>query len=118
MENPQYNSILERINQGNAKLVREFESQNIYLDKDNPWSGILSATDFAVRSTYHTTLQAIPYRLFFGCDMILNAPFISDWEANELRNQKIIDRNNQIENKNHEPHIYRIRDKVLVLNKK
>ena len=50
MENPQYNSILERINQGNAKLVREFESQNIYLDKDNPWSGILATTDFTVCS--------------------------------------------------------------------
>ena len=54
---------------------------------------------FWVRSTYHTALQAMSDQLVFGCDMILNAPFISDWEAIKIRKKKIIDRNNQIENK-------------------
>ena len=50
--------------------------------------------------------------------MILNTPFVVDWESIRLGKKKIIDKNNQIENKNRKPHIYRIQDKVLVRNKK
>ena len=87
------------------------------LDDDGPWSGILSANAFATRSMYYTTLQATPVQLAFGYDMILNTPFIADWGYIRLRKQKIIE-NNQLENKNCKPHRYRIRDKVLVRNKK
>ena len=52
------------------------------------------------------------------CNMIINTPFISDWEGIRLRKQKITDKNSQIENKNCKPHIYRLREKVLVRNKK
>ena len=86
--NPKANSTLERIHQVIANLVRTSDLQNNYLDKDDPWSGILAATDFAARSTYRTTLQATSYQLVFECDMILNTPFIADWEAIRLRKQK------------------------------
>ena len=33
-----------------------FDLQNNYLDKDSLCSGILSATDFIIKSTYHTIL--------------------------------------------------------------
>ena len=97
--NPQVNSILEIIHQVILKLVRKFDLQNNYLDEGEPWSGILSATDFAVLSTYHTTLQAMPGQLLFRSDMIRNTPSIADWEDIRLRKQKITDKNNQIEGK-------------------
>ena len=50
------NSILEIINQVIANLVSMFDLQNNDLDEDDPWSGILAATDFAVQNIYHTTL--------------------------------------------------------------
>ena len=50
--------------------------------------------------------------------MILNTPFIVDWEAISPRKQKIIDENNQLENKNCKLHTYRLQDKVLLRNKK
>ena len=78
-------------------LIRMFDLQNKYLDEDEPWSGILEDTNFAVQSTYHTTLQATPGQLIYGSDMILNIPFIAEWEASRLRKQKIIDKNNQLE---------------------
>ena len=56
MANPQVSSILERIHQVVANLVCMFDLQNNYLDKDDPRSGILSATDFAVQSMYLTSL--------------------------------------------------------------
>ena len=55
-----------------------FDLQNNYLDENDPWSVILAATNFAVRSTYHTTLQSTPGHLVFGCDMILNNPIIAE----------------------------------------
>jgi hypothetical protein len=35
-------------------------------DEENPWPGILAATMFAIRGTYHTTMQASPMQLVFG----------------------------------------------------
>jgi hypothetical protein len=50
------------------------------MDERDPWSGILAATMFAVRATFHTTLQAMPTQLVFGRDAILNVKHITDWE--------------------------------------
>ncbi len=50
------------------------------MDQNDPWSGILAATMFAVRATFHTTLQASPTQLVFGRDVILNIAHITDWE--------------------------------------
>ena len=48
--------MLERYHQVIANPVCTFDLQNNYLDEDDPWSGILAATDFAVQNIYHTTL--------------------------------------------------------------
>ena len=61
-------------------MVRTFELEDTYMDEEDPWSGILAATAFAVHSTYHTTLQATPGQLVFGRDMIFNIKHITDWE--------------------------------------
>ncbi len=70
--NPQANSVIEHVHQTISNMIRTFEVERNYLDDDDPWAGILSATAFAVRSTYHTTLQATPGQLNFGRDLILN----------------------------------------------
>ena len=116
--NPQANAIIERTHQTLANLVRTFELEENYLDVDKPWDGILAAAAFAVRSTYHTTLQATPGQLVFGRDMVLNTPFIADWEAIRLRKQKIIDKNNKMENSKRKEHVYSVRDQVLFRNKR
>ena len=54
----------------------------------------------------------------FGGERILNAPFITDWEAIRRREQDLIDKNNQNKNANCKPHNYIVRDKVLVHDKK
>ena len=58
MRNPQANAIVERIHQVIGNIIRTFELENNYLDEENPWKGILSATAFAVRSTFHTLSKA------------------------------------------------------------
>ena len=117
MENPQEDLILEIIHQFIANLVHTFDIKNNYLDEDDPWSGVTAATAFATQIMYDTTLQAMAGQLVFGCDMILNIPFVADWEYIRLCKQKIIDINNKLQRKNFKPHTYRIQDKVFVRNK-
>ena len=97
--NSQTNSILERIHQVISNLVHTFDFKNNYLSWDDydPWSGSLSAMNFAVRGTYHTTLHSTPGQLVFGCDMILNAPFIVDWEYIRKHKPQLIHKNNKNE---------------------
>ena len=76
--NPQSNEIIKRIHQTTGNIIRSFEESNIV--NNDPWSGILDATMFSVRATYHTTLQASPMQLVFGRDAILNINNVADWE--------------------------------------
>ena len=114
--NPQENSILKNIHQAN--LVRIFDSKNNYRDEDDSWSYILVATVFALHSTYHNKLQATTVKLVFGYNMIINTPFIEDWEDISRRTQQLIAKNNQNKNKNYSPHIYRVHEELLVYNNK
>jgi hypothetical protein len=47
-----------------GNLIRSFQLQDKpYYDLDDPCGGILAAIAFALRSTYHMTLQATPGQL-------------------------------------------------------
>ena len=114
VRNPQANAIVERIHQVIGNMVRTFELQGNYLDEDDPWQGILSAVAFAVRSTYHTTLQKTPGQLVFGRDMIMNVQHTANWEYIRARKQKMIDKNNRNENAKRIPHTYQVGDQVML----
>ena len=55
---------------------------------------------------HHNKMQETTGQIIFGGGMILNTPFVADWEAIRLHKQKAIDKNNQLENKNSKPHTY------------
>ena len=115
--NPQANAIVERVHQTLGNLIRSFELQdNPYLDTDDPWSGILAAAAFAMCSTYHTTLRAMPGQLVFGRDMILNMQYLADWTAIKARKQQLIRKNNIIENSKRIPYQYKVGDMVMLEN--
>ena len=72
MQNPQANAIVEHAHQMLGNIIWSFELQdNLYIDMDDPWSGILAAAAVAMCSMYHTTLCVMPGQLIFGRDMIL-----------------------------------------------
>ena len=98
-------------------LIRSFKLQdNPYLDSDDPWLGILAAASFAMCSTYHTTLRAMPGQLIFGRDMILNTQYLADWTAIKAHKQQLIHKNNIIENSKRIPHQYKVGDMVMLEN--
>jgi hypothetical protein len=88
------------------------------MDSDYPWTGTLAATMFAVRATYHTTLQASPMQLVFGRDAILNIKHMSNWEHIRQRKQTRINKNNKRENKSRRTHACSLRDEILVKARK
>jgi len=113
VRNPQANAVLERVHQTIGNIIRTFEVHNSDLTSENPWKGILSATMFALRATYHTTLQATPTQLVFGRDAMLNVKFQADWQLIKQLKQTKIHQNNLRENSKRIPHEYQIKDKVL-----
>jgi hypothetical protein len=112
--NPQANAIVEQVHQTIGNIIRTFELQDNYLDEDDPWKGILSATAFAIRATYHTTLQKSPGQLVFGRDMIFNVQHTANWEYIRARKQRLIQKNNKHKNKTRIPHTYQVNDKVML----
>ena len=95
-------------------MIKTFQVYNRDdLDEEDPWSGILSAVMFAMRSTYHTTLEATPMQLVFGRDAILPIFHQADWQYIKAKKQRLINMNNQRENAKRIPHTYQINDKVL-----
>ena len=112
--NPQANAIVERVHQVIGNMVRTFELHDHYLDEEEPWAGVLQAVAFAIRATYHTTLQKTPGQLVFGRDMIFDVQHTANWEFIRQRKQEIINKNNQRENSKRRPHKYQEGDQILV----
>jgi hypothetical protein len=95
-------------------MLRTFELEERELDENNPWSEFLSAVAFAIRCTYHTTLEAKPAQLVFGRDMILPISTQANWARIQQKRQQEIQRNNERENKTRVPHDYKVGDKVFL----
>ena len=114
VRNPQANAICERVHQVIGNIIRTFELQTNYLNEDDPWKGILSATAFAIRCTYHTTLHSTPGQLVFGRDTIFNIKHTANWEVIRQHKQKLINANNKRENAKRIPHQYCAGDKVML----
>ena len=52
--------------------------------------------------------------MVFGSDIILHILFIANLEDIRIHKKIIIDKKNQLKNRKFTPHLYRIRDKVIV----
>ena len=116
LRNPQANAIVEIPHQTIGNINLTFEIQQMYLDNENPWEGILSSTMFAIWSTVHTTTQHTPSQLVFGRDAILNINQEANWQFIKQRKQALINKGNQKQNQSSQSHVYRTGDNVLLKN--
>ena len=69
---------------------------------------------WAIRSTYHTVLKSTPGAAIFGRDMLLDIPYVADWNVIGRRRQDQVESTNRRENKFRVPHDYAIGDKILI----
>ena len=95
-------------------MLRSFDLEKEDLEEDNPFHYFLQSTAWAIRSTYHTTLQATPCQLVFGRDMIHNIAFKANWNRIQKRKQDLIHKSNKRENKGCIPFEYKVEDQVLL----
>ena len=96
--NPSATGIIERVHQTIGNMLRTHELEKRELDPKDPWGIFLSSVAWAVRSTYHTTIDATPGQLVFGRDMILPIHVRTDWAMIKQRRQNLIKKNNEREN--------------------
>ena len=112
--NPQANAIIERVHKVLNDMLRSFDLEKENLEEDNSFECFLQSTAWAIRSTYHTTLQATSCQLVFGRDMIHNIAFKANWNRIQKRKQDIINKSNKKENKSRIPYEYKVGDQVLL----
>jgi hypothetical protein len=74
----------------------------------------LSDAAWAVRSTYHTVLEASPGAAIFGQDMLFDIPFIADWQKIGEYRQRLTDLGNARENEGRIDYDYKVGQKVLL----
>ena len=58
--NSQANFILERVHQTIGNIIRTFIVQDMVLNDESPWDGILASTICALRAKVHTTMHYTP----------------------------------------------------------
>ena len=110
---PQTNAIIKRVHQTIGQMIRTFEVQEMD-NVNDPFKGVLTVTSFAVRAMVHTTLQSSPTQLVFGREHMLNIKHEADWKSIKERKQKLIDKNNEMENRKRRKYTYEVGQKVLV----
>jgi hypothetical protein len=111
--NPQSNGVIERVHQVLGDMLRTFEMEERELDNKDPFGSFLSAAAYAIRSTYHTVLEASPAELVFGRHMLLPVKFNADWQAIQAKRQKRMEDSNAKENASRIEHEYKIGDLIM-----
>ena len=117
VENPQGNSPVERIHQVVQDMIKTKELDTFIFDYIDPWAEVLSSVAWAIRASYHSTLQSTPSQLVFGRDMLFNIKKTINWKLITNNKRKQIVRDNTRENTGRIPHTYNVGDRVLRLKR-
>jgi hypothetical protein len=79
VKNPQANVILECLHQALAQMLRTAKLDMAKTVTPDDVNVFRDNAAWAICSTYHTVLKASPGAAIFGHDMLLDIPFIADW---------------------------------------
>ena len=98
-------------------MIKTKELDQLVFDYIDPWAEILSSVAWAIRSSYHSTLQSTPSQLVFGRDMLFNMKKVINWKLITDNKRKQIARDNMRENAGRIEHEYKVGDEVLRLKR-
>ena len=107
---------MECIHHTIGNIIHIFEIQEMDLDNENPWEGILSSTIFAIRSKVHTTTQHTPSQIVFGRDVILNIKQEAKWQLIKQHKQALLNKSNQKYICWRQSLVCQIRDRIFLKN--
>jgi hypothetical protein len=113
--NPQTNAILEHTHQVIANQLRSLRLMSIELNSlADIQHELLAPVQWAMNSTYHTTLQATSAQLAFHRDMIMPTSYMAHWQSIRQRRQAITNRDNLCKIACRVPHTYSVGDLILI----
>ena len=115
---PQANAICERMHQTVGNSLRAMAHLQPPQGVENAAQMVdtaLANCMYATRVAVHGTLKASPGSLAFNRDIVLDIPFIADWEFIRKHRQQLVDRRLIQANKRRFSYDYHIGDRVLKL---
>ena len=118
VKNPQANAPVERVHQVIHNMMITKDLNERVMDYIDPWGEILSSVAWAIRASYHSTLQATPAQLVFGRDMIFNMTAVIDWRAKHCNKKAQVKRDKIRENNKRIAHDYAVGDNVYIVRDK
>jgi hypothetical protein len=114
IKNTQANAILERVHQVLTQMLRKAELNVAKSVTPNDVDVFLDNAAWAIRSTYCIVLKASPGVAIFGCDMLFDIPFITNWNKIGDYGQYHTNLNTACKNSMPVDYDYKIGDKVLL----
>jgi hypothetical protein len=115
-KNPQSNAVVECIHQVIDSMIKTQQLEDQVFDYVDPFGELLASIAWAIRSSYHRTLEATPTQLVFGHDMIFNIKTVVNWDLIRKRKQSHVDFDNARENKCRVAYDYKVGQKVYLIN--
>ena len=79
VKNPPENAILERVHQVVSSIFHTAEIDMAPSVDPSSIEAFITNAAWAIRSTYHTVLKASAGAAIFGQDMLLDIPFLANW---------------------------------------
>ena len=73
-------------------MLRSYDLDNQELDAIDLIGEYLANIAREVWCTYHTTLEAMPGQLVYSWDMILDNPYVADWNKITQKKQGLINK--------------------------
>ena len=92
------NYILERIHKVFGNTLNTNDLANVMVDAVAPRSDIITSITYSLQWLYYTMMQAIPGKLFFGLNILLDINFQPNYKDMWLRKEKKSNYNNKREN--------------------
>ena len=114
IKNPKANAICERVHQILGTMMRTSEIDMANSVEPADIDTFIDNAAWAIRSTYHTVLNASPGAAIFGRDMLFDVPFIADWKLIGENRQRRTDHNNDSKKKKCIDYDYKVGDKILI----
>jgi hypothetical protein len=117
IKNPTANAILKHIHAVFTNMLCMAELNMAESVNAGDIDIFLADAAWAICSTHHTVLKALPGAAIFGQDMIFDILFIADWKKIGERRQRLTDLNTACENEGRIGYDYMVGQKILVRNK-
>ena len=112
--NPLANAILKQVHQVLANMLRSTKLMQNPIKDASEFTAKLQSLQWAINSTYHTTLCALPAQLVFGHDMVMPTTYLANWAAIQHHHQLLSKYDNIRENSTCIPHEYHVNDRILI----